>query len=65
MWGLHVEDIIKAMEHVFVIWQAYLFKAYANNVKCTNTSVCGNIIRCDELMWGIYTNIVVWHLHMN
>ena len=32
MWGMHVDYITSATGHTYMVWQAYLFKAYANNV---------------------------------
>ena len=34
-------------------------------MKFMYTSAFGLIIDCIKLIWGIYTDIVVWYLHMN
>ena len=39
--------------------------AYANNVKCMYTSACGDFVDCSWFIPGIYTDIVVWYLHIN
>ena len=65
MWGLHVDHIIFAVGHTCLMWQAYFLGTYANNVEWKYTSTCGHIVDCSEFIWGIYTDIVVWCLHMS
>ena len=50
MWGLHVDYITGAVEHAYTMWQAYMFRAYANNVKCMYISACGHIVDCIEFI---------------
>ena len=63
--GLHVEYITSALGPICVMWQAYLFREYANNVKCMYNSACGDSVDRSEFIWGLYTDIVTWYLHMN
>ena len=33
-WDLYVHGSRSAVEHIFGMWQTYLFRMYASNVKC-------------------------------
>ena len=52
MWGLYVDYSSSDMGHIHTVWQAYLFRLYANNVKCVYTSIPGHIVDCSEFIWG-------------
>ena len=34
-------------------------------MKCMYTSACGDTVDCSEFKWCIYSDILVWYLHMN
>ena len=38
--------------------------AYVNNVRCMFTSAGGDIVDCIEVIWGMYTDIVLSYVHM-
>ena len=50
---------------IYLMYQAYLFRGIANNVKGMYASICKDSLDCGELIWSICTSIVVWYLHMN
>ena len=50
MWGLYVGYYSSAVGYVCVLWQTYLFGAYANNVKCMHISAPGNIVSSNEFI---------------
>ena len=39
--------------------------SYVTNVKCVYTSAFSDIVDCIDLIWGIYTDIVVWYMQIN
>ena len=45
------------------MWNNICSGAYAKDVKSMYTSVPGHIADCSELLWGIYTGIVVSFAH--
>ena len=38
---------------------------YANNVELMYSSTSGHTVDYSEFIWGLYTDMVVWYLHMN
>ena len=44
MLGLYVDYSCNALGYICAISQAYLFRAYANNMKCMYMSVSGHIV---------------------
>ena len=48
MFGLHVEYSINVVGHIYEMWQAYLFRAYKNNVECMYSSALGCTVDCSE-----------------
>ena len=48
MWSLYVDSSSSAVEHMYIMWQTYLFRAYNNNVKCLYTNALGYTVDCGE-----------------
>ena len=55
--------IIPKPECICAVWQAYLFRVFASNVKFMNTIGPGHIVNCNEFIYGIYTHIAVSCAH--
>ena len=64
MWGVHVDYIMSTLGLICVMWQAYLLRAYDNNVKWIFTIEFADIVDYSMLIWGIYTDILVSYLYM-
>ena len=63
--GLNVDYILVQWD-IHVWCERHIYSgAFATNVKFMYTSTCGHIVNCSELMWYIYTDLVVWYLHIN
>ena len=50
MWSLYLGYNGATVIYIFVMWEAYLFRAYANNVKCMHTSHPGHIVEFGEFI---------------
>ena len=59
MWGLYVDYSRSAMGYISAMWQKYLFRAHASNVKCIDRSAPGYITDCSQLVRGTYIDTVV------
>ena len=64
MWGLYVDYNRSAVGHIYAMCQAYLFRAYASNVKVMYTTAPGHIVDCIKFIWGTYTDIVAAYEYM-
>ena len=50
MWGLPVDYSLSALKHTYEMWKAYLFRGYANNVKCMYSRAPGHTVDFSEFL---------------
>ena len=69
MLGLYVEYDRHAVGQTCVMWQAYLFREYVNNVKCMYTSTPDNIVDYTDFIFKqtqrhilsyVYLHTYIW-----
>ena len=65
MLNLYVEYSSNVVGHTCSMWQAYLLRAYVNNVKCMYTRDCGDILYYIEFIWGMYADISASYVYIS
>ena len=50
MLALYIDHSSSAVKHTCALWQAYLVRAYASNMKCMYTNIPGKIVDCSDFI---------------
>ena len=64
MWSLYEDYSRSAVAHMCSVAGIFVQRHVPFNVECMDASGNGHIVHCIEFIWGRYTDIVVWYLHM-